>query len=128
MSQDPTNKLAILVVDPDPVGRSAARQVLTSNGFEVIESTSGREGLNYLLFSPEPALIFLELQMDGMSGWEFLAIIKSYVRLARIPVIALSNSEDRPEAVEHRTIARYLKKPVSAVALLNAARDFTARS
>jgi CheY-like chemotaxis protein len=31
-------------------------------------------------------VILLDVTLPGMSGWELLAIIKSYTRLARIPV------------------------------------------
>ncbi len=119
----------ILLVDDSADQREAVREVLESAGYDVVEAPSGRDALAYLTSQDvdEPTLIFLDITMPGMSGWELLAILKSYTRLARIPVVIISGDAlTHPEAKTQGLIKRYLQKPVSVEEILAAAKEFAA--
>ena len=77
----------ILVVDDEPSVREMARQVLESEGYEVLTANDGLGGLNALSKSL-PDLIISDLSMPWMSGFEFLAIVRK--RFPRIATIATS--------------------------------------
>ena len=63
-------------------------------GYECRISNNGQEGL-YVLNSDssKPEIIFLDLNMPLMNGFEFLSILKSDVKLSGIPVIIFSTSD-----------------------------------
>lgn len=82
----------ILVVDDYDDARSTLREMLESIGHHVVEAANGQEALDFLTQEPGAGvqLILLDLDMPRMSGWELLKLLKSYVRLARIPVVVVS--------------------------------------
>jgi CheY-like chemotaxis protein len=63
--------------------------------------------------NPKPDLIFLDLNMPGMSGWQCLAKLKNDIYLQRIPVIMYSTSShprDKEIAIELGAIG-FVTKP-----------------
>jgi CheY-like chemotaxis protein len=103
----------VLVVDDDNDSRMAVAECLRASGCsQVVEAGDGRAALDILLASKEsvPSVIVLDLEMPVMHGWELLAIVRSYHRLARIPVIIVSG-RDVTEA--HHVIAglAFMRKP-----------------
>ena len=80
----------ILVVDDDEDSRRALANALEDEGYDVTALDSCEGALDFLLHSPSPALILLDLQMPGMEGWEFRHLQKQDPRLANIPVISVS--------------------------------------
>jgi CheY-like chemotaxis protein len=104
---------SVLVVDDDADSRSAVGETLRRAGFEALEAEDGRRALDLLLGDQkrEPSAIILDLVMPVMSGWELLTIVKSYHRLASIPIIVLSGHDVPTEALRHGAIAEYLRKP-----------------
>jgi CheY-like chemotaxis protein len=109
----------ILIVDDDAEYRSAICELLESHGFVAVEVGDGRAALDYVVSekTPEPSLIILDMEMPRLSGWEFLAIIKSYYRLSSIPVIVISG-RNHSEALRHNAIEGYLLKPYNPNELL----------
>jgi len=77
----------ILVVDDEPSAREMARQVLESEGYEVLTARDGLGGLNALSKSL-PDVIMADLNMPRMSGFEFLAVVRK--RFPHIATIAIS--------------------------------------
>lgn len=110
----------VLVVDHDEDVRAAVCRVLRDRGYSVVEAANGKDALDYVVASRtnEPALIVLQLELPVMSGADFLQIVKSYLRLAAIPVVVVG---DAPPADLLRvgSIAGFLPKPVDEHALLS---------
>ena len=83
-------------------------------GCVAIEVPDGYKALDFLLDPdrPTPALIVLDLSMPVMDGWEFLAIMNSYLRLRAVPVVLISAS-DHPQLdpLRHGTVAAHFRKP-----------------
>jgi CheY-like chemotaxis protein len=80
-------RFRILVVDDEPLIRQTARQILESEGYEVLTAADGLDGLNALSKSL-PDLIVSDLNMPRMSGFEFLGIVRK--RFPHIATIAVS--------------------------------------
>lgn len=110
----------LLVVDDDADARSALTVLLGHAGYEVLEAEDGQAALDLLLSvtDPEPRAILLDVEMPVMSGWELLAIVKSYHRLAKIPVIVLTGHHAPTDALEHGVVADWARKPVDGARLL----------
>jgi CheY-like chemotaxis protein len=107
-------------VDDDPIARTLARKTLQADGYPVVEAKDGRAALDFLMASPtsEPRLILLDLEMPGMSGWEFLAVVKSYARLSAIPVVVVSGAEPHSGASETEAVAARIRKPCAPAELV----------
>jgi CheY-like chemotaxis protein len=82
----------VLVVDDDRDCREMMCGTLRDYGYTVLESGNGADALLLLLADnmPEPSVIVLDQMMPTMSGQELLRLLRSYRRLARIPVILVS--------------------------------------
>jgi len=101
----------ILVVDDSGSTRAVMREMLEAAKHHVVEATNGAEAVQFLVgeHSYEPSLIVLNLEMPTMSGWEFVRIVKSYRRLAMIPLLIVSTHD--PSALPKGAIAGYIRKP-----------------
>ena len=84
----------ILVVDDEPSICETARQILESEGYEVLTAKDGVDGLNALSKSL-PDLIVSDLNMPRMSGFEFLAVVRE--RFPHIATIAMSGGHSSGE-------------------------------
>ena len=80
-------RFRILVVEDQFLIRETARQILESEGYEVLTATDGLDGLHALSKSL-PDLIISDLNMPRMSGFEFLAVVRE--RFPHIATIAVS--------------------------------------
>lgn len=78
----------ILVVDEDATTRRVVRALLEDAGHDVVEATSGQEGLQ-ALGNRVPDLVITELYMEGMDGLEFLRSIRE--RWPYEPVLVMSS-------------------------------------
>ncbi len=103
----------ILVVDDDDDFRSVLREVLENEGCVVSEAGDGRAALDALrTFVPD--LIFLDLTMPGMNGWELYAELQRHPVHALIRIALLSATEgEGPMGRMH-----VLHKPVDLPTLL----------
>jgi CheY-like chemotaxis protein len=119
----------VLVIEDDETLRHELRDVLAEHGCTVLEAENGKVALNRLIHEyeagAEPDLILLDLRMPVMSGWEFIAIVKSYIRLARIPIVVTAGQEPNPEAFRHGAVAAFIRKPHRVEQLLAVVREHT---
>ncbi len=118
-------KSPVLVVDDHDDTRELVSNMLRDAGFAVVQASNGREALDTLVSDgvEQPCMIVLDLEMPVMSGWEFLAIIKSYYRLSSIPVVIASGSQKTSEAVRFGAAVAYFPKPVDFSALIEKVKE-----
>src|SRR6185437_14832345 len=92
---EPTEQVDILLVDDRPENLLALEAILEPLGQRLVRATSGKEALRRLL-ERDFAVILLDVQMPGMSGFETAQVIKSRERTKFIPIIFLTaiNKED----------------------------------
>ena len=79
----------ILIVDDDPSMVGLISQVLSSKGYEVLESNNGQDALR-LLYSQKPDLVLLDVVMPAMDGWQTCSRIRDISAI--IPIIMLTGS------------------------------------
>ena len=89
----------IFYVDDDPDDLIFFQEALDETGKNVSLFNLGDNMLNAMRNPPpNPAMIFLDLNMPGKSGFDILAEIKSSEAFRDVPVIILSTSDD-PETI-----------------------------
>lgn len=82
---------AVLVIDDDEVSRDLLRRALGGLGLEVMEASSGPEGLARARQSV-PRIIFLDVVMPDMNGFEVLDALEQDATTAPIPVVISSSA------------------------------------
>jgi two-component system cell cycle response regulator DivK len=115
----------ILVVEDNPKNLKLVRDVLRFSGYEVIEATSGEDGVR-LAASEEPDLILMDLQLPDIDGAEALRRIRAGERTREVPVVAVTAfamDHDREHAFASG-FSGYVEKPISVRRLPEQIRDF----
>jgi len=110
-------KEKILVIDDDPRFVRLVDRVLAQNGYEVLKSSGGQEGLK-LLYSQQPDLILLDVVMPRMNGWQVCERIRD---ISDVPIIMLTGNraaEDDIVCGLNYGADDYLIKPVGNRELL----------
>jgi two-component system cell cycle response regulator DivK len=115
----------ILVVEDNPKNLKLMRDVLTYAGYEVIEATSGEDGVR-MAHESSPDLVLMDLQLPGIDGAEALRRIRASEVNPDVPVVAVTAfamTEDRERAYEAGFVG-YVEKPISVRGLPQQVRDF----
>jgi two-component system cell cycle response regulator DivK len=115
----------ILVIEDNPKNMKLVRDVLEFSGFEVLQATSGEDGVRLAGATPVD-LVLMDLQLPGIDGTEALRQIRAGARNQDVPVVAVTASampDDRARAIASG-FDGYVEKPISARALPQQVRDF----
>ena len=113
----------ILVVEDNPKNMKLVRDVLEFSGYEVIEATSGEDGVR-LAAELGPDLILMDLQLPGIDGAEALRQIRATeTAVPVVAVTAFAMNNDRTRAFE-AGFDGYVEKPISVRALPQQVSDF----
>ncbi len=110
---------SILIVEDDPEIREDLAELLREEGHRVVTAADGAAALQWLEQTGAlPALIFLDLMMPVMDGWELRLRLKRDPRLASVPVVVMSGVSDVKSDLAELDTARLLVKPFSVEAVL----------
>jgi DNA-binding response OmpR family regulator len=112
-----TQPKTILVVDDDAPLRISLGLILRKEGYQVETAANGEEGLERLQ-SAKVDLVFLDLNMPGMTGTELL--VQIHAKYPRLPILILTAHATMDSAVQAvRSGARdYLLKPAEPAMIL----------
>jgi twitching motility two-component system response regulator PilH len=108
----------ILVVDDSRVTADTMVRLLKALGYQARAAYGSSAGLA-ILREEVPDMVFLDINMPGVSGFEVLKFISREPRLAKVPVI-VATSDDQKETREQalsQGARGFLVKPVSVEAL-----------
>ena len=87
----------ILIVDDNPVVLFAVTHLLKSEGFAVVEATTGREGLSRAR-AEAPDLVLLDVMLPDINGVELCRQIKTGPDTSQLFVVLLSSIETSPDS------------------------------
>jgi PAS domain S-box-containing protein len=111
--------ISILLVDDEPRNLTVLETVLMDPNYRLVRAVSAEEAL-LALVAEEFALLVLDIQMPGMSGFELAQLIKQRKKTAGVPIIFLTAyySEDQHVIEGYETGAvDYLHKPINPAIL-----------
>lgn len=121
----------ILCVDDDPITLMLCKMVISKSSFakEIITAQNGEEAINYfddlklnnlgVEIKKYPSLIFLDLNMPVMDGWEFLDQFtkNEYTSIFKnTKIIVLSSTIDPKDIEKSKTypmVIDFLSKPIT---------------
>jgi two-component system, cell cycle response regulator DivK len=113
----------ILIVEDDDNSRKLLRDSLQVTGYETAEAANGELGLE-LARRRRPALILMDIQLPGISGFDALRSLRSDPNTRTIPVIAVTASvmSEQQNDLLKAGFDALESKPVSIVGLLRKMR------
>ncbi len=117
----------ILVVEDNTKNLKLVRDVLQFAGFEIIEATTGEDGVE-LMATEHPDLVLMDLQLPGIDGAEALRQIREMPDVGQVPVLAVTAfvmDEDRRRASQ-AGFDGYVEKPISVRGLTDQVRALLA--
>lgn len=114
----------ILLIEDDEDLRDAFRDLFEDEGYNVWTAANGKEGLDCLRSRGRACLIFLDLMMPVMNGWEFRLEQESDPALARIPVVVCTADTHAERKARDLGAAAWLSKPIDAGDLVRIAEVF----
>jgi len=112
----PDHPATILVIEDDPPIRKFLRVTLGSQGFQIVESETGKDGLLQAA-SRAPELIILDLGLPDMDGVELVKQLRDWSTVPVIIVSARGKEQDKIVALDAGA-DDYLTKPFGAGELL----------
>ncbi|MDH4108553.1 MAG: twitching motility response regulator PilG [Gammaproteobacteria bacterium] len=115
------NGLKILVVDDSKTIRRTAETLLTKEGCQVFTAIDGFDALSKIA-DHQPDLIFVDIMMPRLDGYQTCSLIKHNKTFKDTPVIMLSSKDGLFDRARGRIVGseQYLTKPFTKDELLNA--------
>ena len=116
----------ILVIDDSNTIRRSAEIFLKQGGYEVLLAEDGFDALAKVN-DHEPSIIFCDILMPRLDGYQTCAIIKRNPRFAATPVIMLSSKDGLFDKARGRMVGSqdYLTKPFTKDQLLQAVAQYS---
>jgi twitching motility two-component system response regulator PilG len=111
----------IMVVDDSQTIRRSAETLLAREGFSVITAEDGYEALAKIA-DHHPEIVFVDIMMPRLDGYQVCALIKANPRFAATPVIMLSSRDGLFDRARGRIVGsdQYLTKPFTKDELIGA--------
>ena len=115
----------VLVIDDSNTIRRSAEIFLRQGGYEVLLAEDGFDALSKVS-DHDPDLIFCDILMPRLDGYQTCAIIKRNPRFAHVPVVMLSSKDGVFDKARGRMVGsdEYLTKPFTKEQLLRAVAQF----
>ena len=121
------NGVKVMVIDDSKTIRRTAETLLRKEGCEVVTATDGFEALAKIS-DQHPQIIFVDIMMPRLDGYQTCALIKNNQMFKSTPVIMLSSKDGLFDKARGRIVGsdQYLTKPFTRDELLAAIRNFVA--
>ncbi|MBS0194678.1 MAG: response regulator [Proteobacteria bacterium] len=115
--------LKVMVIDDSKTIRRTAESLLKREGYDVVTATDGYEALAKIA-DHQPQIIFVDIMMPRLDGYQTCALIKNHQMFRSTPVIMLSSKDGLFDKARGRIVGseQYLTKPFTREELLSAIR------
>ena len=106
--------LKVMIIDDSKTIRRTAEALLQKEGCEVITAVDGFDALAKIV-DKNPDIIFVDIMMPRLDGYQTCALIKNHPEFSQKPVIMLSSKDGLFDKARGRIVGsdEYLTKPFS---------------
>lgn len=121
--------LKVMVIDDSKTIRRTAETLLKKAGCEVLTASDGFEALAKIADS-HPDVIFVDIMMPRLDGYQTCSLIKHNEEFKHTPVIMLSSKDGLFDRARGRIVGseQYVTKPFSKEELLSAIKKHAAKA
>ncbi len=125
-SSNADGALKVMVIDDSKTIRKSAESLLTKEGCEVFTANDGFEALAKIA-EHRPNLIFIDIMMPRLDGYQTCALIKNNRLFKSTPVIMLSSKDSIFDKARGKIVGseQYLTKPFTRDDLLGAIAEYS---
>jgi twitching motility two-component system response regulator PilG len=125
VSEPAPEPIKVLVIDDSNTIRRSAEMFLRQAGFEVILAEDGFDALAKIS-DHSPRVIFVDIMMPRLAGYQTCALITQNPKLKSTPVIMLSSKDGVFDRARGRLAGsdRYLTKPFTKEALIDTVNEY----
>lgn len=119
----------ILIVDDSPTETHLMKGILKGNGHEVLEATSGEEGVA-IAGKELPDMVLMDVVMPGLNGFQATRQISKDSKTNHIPVVIVTTKNQETDRVwgKRQGAKGYLVKPVQENLLLDTINEVLAQA
>jgi len=109
----------VLIIDDSQTIRRSAENMLSAEGVEILTAEDGFQALS-IIAEENPSLIFIDIVMPKLDGYQACAIIKNNPEFQHIPVIMLTSKDGLFDRARGQVVGsdHYLTKPFTKDELL----------
>lgn len=122
MSEDqPLSGIKVLLIDDSNTIRRSGEIFLKQSGCEVFLAEDGFDGLSKVV-EHQPDLIFIDVMMPRLDGYQACALIKNNPHFKQIPVVMLTSKDTLFDRARGRLVGadQYLIKPFNKKSIVDA--------
>ena len=129
VSLEQLRTIKVMVIDDSNTIRRTAEIFLKSAGCEIILAEDGFDALSKIT-NEHPDIIFVDIMMPKLDGYQTCSLIKRNARYKSIPVIMLSSKDGLFDRARGRMVGsdQYLTKPFTKETLLEAVQTYAVQT
>jgi len=119
----------IMIVDDSPTELHVMKTALENHGFETMSAADGTECLS-LVRKAQPDLIFMDVVMPGLNGFQATRTLSRDPKTKSIPVVMVTSKDKESDRIWglRQGAVDYLVKPVDGADLVAKANEFLQES
>jgi twitching motility two-component system response regulator PilG len=120
-----SREFTVMVIDDSKTIRRSAETLLRKEGYEVVTAVDGFEALGKIA-DYRPGLIFLDVMMPRLDGYQTCALIKHHQVFRHTPVVMLSSKDGLFDRARGRVVGadHFITKPFAREELLAAIAQY----
>ncbi|MCJ8146279.1 twitching motility response regulator PilG [Acinetobacter sp. A3.8] len=119
--EEKLQNLKVMIIDDSKTIRRTAETLLQREGCQVVSAVDGFDALSKIV-DTNPDIIFVDIMMPRLDGYQTCALIKNNQNFQNVPVIMLSSKDGLFDQAKGKIVGseQYLTKPFSKEELFEA--------
>ncbi len=125
--EEKLQNLKVMIIDDSKTIRRTAETLLQREGCQVVSAVDGFDALSKIV-DTNPDIIFVDIMMPRLDGYQTCALIKNNQNFQNVPVIMLSSKDGLFDQAKGKIVGseQYLTKPFSKEELFEAINNHVA--